>query len=118
MGASLLALKGNTDGEDVLMNLAGMLAPGVAFIPTVASGVCGSGASPGSGDGIADAVANNMPALFITGLVVAVAAVLIARHERRTGGTTAGSSLKHSTAPRSPVSAAAGSAGRSAIRGS
>ncbi len=39
MGASLLALKGNTDGEDVLMNLAGMLAPGVAFIPTVASGV-------------------------------------------------------------------------------
>jgi hypothetical protein len=93
MGASLLALKGNTDGEDVLMNLAGMLAPGVAFIPTVASGVCGSGASPGSGDGIADAVANNMPALFITGLVVAVAALIIARHERRSGGTTPGSSL-------------------------
>ena len=35
MGVCLVALKGNTDGEDVLMNLAGMLAPGVAFIPTV-----------------------------------------------------------------------------------
>lgn len=76
MGASLLALKGNTDGEDVLMNLAGMLAPGVAFVPTVASGVCGSAAA---GDGIADAVANNMPALFVTGAAVGVAAFLIAR---------------------------------------
>ena len=34
MGICLVALKGNTDGEDALMNLAGMLAPGVAFIPT------------------------------------------------------------------------------------
>jgi hypothetical protein len=82
MGASLLALKGNTDGEDVLMNLAGMLAPGVAFIPTVASGACGSNAA---GDGIADAVANNMPALFVTGLVVGVTVLLIVRRENRAG---------------------------------
>lgn len=90
MGASLLALKGNTDGEDVLMNLAGMLAPGVAFIPTVASGACGSSAA---GDGIADAVANNMPALFVTGLAVGVAALLIARRENRANGENRRQSL-------------------------
>ena len=78
MGACLVALKGNTDGEDVLMNLAGMLAPGVAFIPTVASGRCGSTAA---GAGVADGVANNMTALFLTGVVVGVVAVVLARRE-------------------------------------
>ncbi len=42
MGVCLVALKGNTDGEDVLMNLAGMLAPGVAFIPTPGAAQCSS----------------------------------------------------------------------------
>jgi hypothetical protein len=97
MGASLLALKGNTDGEDVLMNIAGMLAPGVAFIPTVVSGVCGSNTA---GDGIADAVANNMTALFVTGLAVGVTVLLIVRRENR-GGVTArdGSELNESLSP-------------------
>ena len=48
MGVCLVALKGNTDGEDVLMNLAGMLAPGVAFIPTLAVPGCGSHRPAGS----------------------------------------------------------------------
>jgi hypothetical protein len=78
MGVCLVALKGNTDGEDVLMNLAGMLAPGVAFIPTASSGRCGASAA---GVGVPDAVANNMPALFVTGLAVGVAALVIARRE-------------------------------------
>ena len=79
MGVCLVALKGNTDGEDVLMNLAGMLAPGVAFIPTASSGRCGSS---GTGDaGIPEAIANNMPALFLTGLVVGVVALVLARRE-------------------------------------
>ena len=77
MGVCLVALKGNTDGEDGLMNLAGMLAPGVAFIPTAASGRCGSTV----GAGVAEGVANNMPALFLTGLVVGVVAVVLARRE-------------------------------------
>ncbi|HSO64117.1 MAG TPA: hypothetical protein VLQ78_03360 [Ornithinibacter sp.] len=78
MGVCLVALKGNTDGEDGLMNLAGMLAPGVAFVPTAASGRCGS--SP-TGVGVPEGVANNMPALFVTGVVVGVAAVILARRE-------------------------------------
>ena len=99
MGASLLALKGNTDGEDVLMNLAGMLAPGVAFIPTVASGVCGSSAA---GEGIADAVANNMPALFVTGVAVGIAALVIARRENRARRTTPdGTTRDESLSPQS-----------------
>jgi hypothetical protein len=78
MGVCLVALKGSTDGEDALMNLAGMLAPGVAFVPTRPSGRCGS---PASATGVADAVANNMPALFLTGVVVGVVAVVVARRE-------------------------------------
>jgi hypothetical protein len=78
MGVCLVALKGNTDGEDVLMNLAGMLAPGVAFIPTGASGRCGASEA---GLDVPAGVANNMPALFVTGLVVGAVTLVIARRE-------------------------------------
>lgn len=79
MGVCLIALQGNTDGEDVLLNLAGMLAPGVAFIPTQVVGSCSS--APLLEPDIEAFVNNSMPALFITGFVVAVVAVLIARRE-------------------------------------
>ena len=79
MGVCLVALKGNTDGEDVLMNLAGMLAPGVAFIPTPSAEECSS--APLLTPDIPAGVANNMPALFVTGLVFGVVAVVIARRQ-------------------------------------
>ncbi len=81
MGACLVALKGNTDGEDALMNLAGMLAPGVAFIPTPGAEQCSS--APLLTPDIAAGVGNNMSALFVTGAVVGVVAIVIAR---RAGG--------------------------------
>lgn len=84
MGVCLVALKGNTDGEDVLMNLAGMLAPGVAFIPTPGAAQCSS--SPLITPDIPAMVANNMPALFVAGVAVAVAAVVIARRQSGTAG--------------------------------
>ena len=59
-GVSLIALKGNTDAEDVLMNLAGMLAPGVAFIPTPDAGTCSS--APLAVPDTPSIVANAMPA--------------------------------------------------------
>ncbi len=86
MGVCLVALKGNTDGEDVLMNLAGMLAPGVAFIPTPGAEQCSS--APLLDNDIQAGVANNMPALFVTGAVVGIAARVIAR--RLGGGTGLG----------------------------
>ncbi len=83
MGICLVALKGNTDGEDALMNLAGMLAPGVAFIPTPEVEQCSS--APLLSPDVPAVVGNNMAALFVTGLVVGVFAVVIAR---RAGGPT------------------------------
>lgn len=79
VGVSLIALKGNTDAEDVLMNFAGMLAPGVAFIPTQDAGSCRS--APLATSDIPSTVANAMPALFVTGAVVGVVALVIARRE-------------------------------------
>ena len=75
MGVCLVALKGNTDGEDVLMNLAGMLAPGVAFIPTPTATDCSS--APLLRPDIPAFVGNNMPALFVTAAVVGAVAVVI-----------------------------------------
>jgi hypothetical protein len=42
IGVSLVALRGNTDWEDVLLNLAGVCAPVVAFVPYPHPGTCGS----------------------------------------------------------------------------
>lgn len=38
IGVSLIAVKGSTDWEDILLNLAGVLAPIVAFVPTTPPG--------------------------------------------------------------------------------
>ena len=79
MGICLIALKGNNKAEDVLLNLAGILAPGVAFIPTAAHSPCSS--VPPSGRDFAPAVANNMQALFVLGVLAVVVAVVIAVRE-------------------------------------
>ncbi len=42
IGVCLFALKGNSDGEDLLLNLAGICAPFVALVPTPNPGACGS----------------------------------------------------------------------------
>ncbi|MGA8047513.1 MAG: hypothetical protein WCA30_14735 [Dermatophilaceae bacterium] len=80
MGICLIALKGNDEAEDVLLNLAGILAPGVAFVPTTAYTSCSS--SPvGTGQDTAS-IANGMQALFVLGAVAVVVALVIARRER------------------------------------
>lgn len=42
IGVCLVALKGNTDWEDVLLNFAGICAPFVALVPTPNTGDCGT----------------------------------------------------------------------------
>ncbi len=81
MGVCLVALKGNTPGEDMALNFAGMLAPGVAFIPTGDAGGCSS--VPITPADAAPAVANNMQSLFVLGGVAIVVALVLAV---RTGG--------------------------------
>lgn len=70
IGVSLFCLKGSTDAEDVLLNLAGMFAPVVAFVPTPDPGTCG--VVSGTTEHIHDNVANNMTALFIVGFIALV----------------------------------------------
>ena len=61
IGMSLIAIRG-TDDEELLLNVAGMLAPVVALVP-----VAPPGADELPGD-LVDAVKNNVGALFIVGL--------------------------------------------------
>jgi hypothetical protein len=70
IGVCLFCLKGSTDLEDVLLNLAGMFAPLVAFVPTPDAGHCG--VVPGTTEHIHDNVTNNMVALFVVGGVALV----------------------------------------------
>ncbi|WP_377642481.1 hypothetical protein [Oryzobacter terrae] len=85
MGVCLVALKGNTPGEDIALNFAGMLAPGVAFIPTGDTGTCSS--VPIQGSDVAPAVSNNMQSLFVLGAVALGIAVWSARRSAGTTGT-------------------------------
>jgi hypothetical protein len=78
IGVSLIAIKGSTDVEDVLLNVAGVLAPIVAFVPTSApSGSCPSTAIVG-----VDTKAyidNNVLALAIGGGIAIAVSYVIAR---------------------------------------
>lgn len=67
IGVCMVALKGTSDGEDVFLNLGGMLAPIVALVPTPEPGRCRS-------VGVAVAAApeniqNNVIALFFAGFI-------------------------------------------------
>jgi hypothetical protein len=78
IGVSLVAIKGSTDVEDVLLNVAGLMAPIVAFVPTSPpSGSCPSTAF--IGDDIKAYVDNNVLAYAIGGVVAIAAAYVIAR---------------------------------------
>lgn len=75
IGVCMIVLKGSTEWEDILLNLAGMLAPVVAFVPTPAGATCSS--VPNVAPDIPANVENNIAALFVAGVVgVATVAVL------------------------------------------
>lgn len=76
IGVSMVVLKGNTPWEDTFLNLAGMLAPVVAFVPTPIHGTCGPEGVPAD---IADNIANNVWALLVAGVAGLVATYLIGR---------------------------------------
>jgi hypothetical protein len=77
IGISLIALKGSTEIEDVLLNFAGMFAPVVAFVPTPNTGSCGT---------VIDAtdrnlnIANNVTAMLIMAGVALVALAALWLH--------------------------------------
>ncbi|MBR7742347.1 hypothetical protein KC207_03445 [Phycicoccus sp. BSK3Z-2] len=83
IGVALLALQGSTEVEGLLLNVAGMLAPGVAFIPTTTRGECLPSAAVGDPSAT---VSTSMPALFVAGAAVGVFAAVLAVRERRPRG--------------------------------
>lgn len=84
VGLSLVVVKGRTEPEDALLNVAGMLAPVVAVVPTTEVVTCWSAEParfPVDDDAFAmvfrAAITNNMGALLLTGaLALLVTAVL------------------------------------------
>lgn len=77
IGVGLIALRGNTDPEDILLNLAGMFAPIVAFVPT----------PRGSATvGTVNHIVNNVTAYFVAGLVAVLSAAAIAMLQKTDTG--------------------------------
>jgi hypothetical protein len=75
IGICLVSLKGNTDWEDILVNLAGVCAPVVALVPTREGGPCGSVVTGSENRDLN--IANNITALLVAGgLALVVMAVL------------------------------------------
>jgi hypothetical protein len=86
IGVCLIALKGNTEWEDIFLNVAGMLAPFVALVPTPGPGKC----QTVKVDALerTAAVENNVTALLAVGLLGVVLALAFAVRSRGTQRTT------------------------------
>jgi hypothetical protein len=87
IGVCMIALKGNTEWEDIFLNIAGMLAPVVALVPTPGSGKCAT-VLVDSAETRA-AVENNITALFVVGVVGWLVALFFARKDRTPGSKSA-----------------------------
>lgn len=79
LGASLIAYKGHSPEEDVLLNFSGFMAFVVAMVPTVPDGRCGPNAYSQTPAGIASAVRNNIWSLVVVGVLAAVVAAGLKR---------------------------------------
>jgi hypothetical protein len=75
VGACMIVLKGATTWKDVLLNIGGLLAPVVAFVPTPAAGRCWS-EEVISRRAAAD-IANNMFAYFVVGSLALLVSLII-----------------------------------------
>lgn len=80
IGICLLCLKGNTEAEDILLNLAGVFAPVVAFVPTPDED--DPALALFTRDEINASVANNMTALFVAGALGLIVGAALSRRQR------------------------------------
>jgi hypothetical protein len=94
IGPALIAIKGRPGWEDTLLDLAGMLIPLVAFVPTLRElppGGCGDGGDRCVPPELVPAVANNVRSLFLLGAVgIAFAWWSAGRRGRNDPAVTAG----------------------------
>ena len=81
IGVCLICLRGSTEPEDILLNLAGMLAPIVAIVPTPHAGKCtsleGTPADPTLN------IENNITALLVVGPAAFILLAVLAAIDRR-----------------------------------
>lgn len=77
IGVALITVKGSTHFEDIVLNLAGMLAPVVAFVPTSGRGSCRS-ADVITGS-VTPLIDNSVPALAVGGVISLLVAFVVAR---------------------------------------
>jgi hypothetical protein len=96
IGALLIIIKGSTVVEDTLLNLAGALAPIVAFVPTNDEPSCvphralGHSLVPGLPAKIVEGARNNVQAYLATGtLALLIGVVILVRDRRQREGTGA-----------------------------
>jgi hypothetical protein len=92
LGMGMVCLKGSTYAEDVLLNLAGMFAPVVAFVPTPSVGGCPSSNSndlhPGQ---VVENITNNVFTLLVLGGVgIVILLGLLIRRQVTAGSVPAG----------------------------
>jgi hypothetical protein len=88
IGVCMVALKGNTEWEDILLNAGGILAPVVGFVPTPGKGGCRS-VPVTFRDTPAD-IANNMGALFVAGGLALAITIGVAIAARRAAANSPG----------------------------
>jgi hypothetical protein len=79
LGASLIAYKGHSPEEDVLLNFSGFMAFVVAMVPTVPDARCGPNAYTQTPGEIAAAVRNNIWSLVVVAVVAALVAAWLKR---------------------------------------
>ncbi len=81
IGTCLICLRGSTEWEDVLLNVAGMLAPVVALVPTPNVGACAS--LPGVPEDPTPNIENNVTALLVIGLVAFLLLAALSWHRHQ-----------------------------------
>lgn len=72
LGMGMVVLKPDNELEDILLNIAGVLAPVVAFVPTPEAGTCRrtqDGDFVGAAQATIDGIKNNVPALLVAGVL-------------------------------------------------
>lgn len=79
LGANLIAYKGHSDEEDVLLDFSGLMAFVVALVPTAPDGRCGPNAYGQTAPEIAAAVRNNIWSLLVVAVVAAAVVAWLAR---------------------------------------
>jgi hypothetical protein len=82
----LVCLRGSTAAEDVLLNIAGALAPVVALVPTPLKTEACKSLEGATEDGAAN-IANNVHALLAVGAAALLFALFMATRRRTTGAT-------------------------------